>query len=293
VLEDDCLIGVKSRLPASLHVRKGETWFGSPAIQLPTRQKVTLNANWTYEPPKRMRLWRAVFEAMHTSLPTAVLITAAYIIADIIAEPIDAGTYGTALAVFLACGVGVAFIMYAISVAGKWLMMGRYRPVMKPMWSWWAMRTEAVAVFYGGLAGKAFLEFLRGTPFLPWALRPFGTRIGKGVWINWTDITEFDCITIGDHAVLNMHVCPQTHLYEDRVMKVGTIEIGTGATLGTGSTILYDTKIGDYAQVRPLTLIMKGEFLPPNTIWAGAPAQPEQEAPATPAGARVEQRSAA
>ena len=42
VIEDDALIGVKSRLPDSLACRAGETWFGSPAISLPTREKVTL-----------------------------------------------------------------------------------------------------------------------------------------------------------------------------------------------------------------------------------------------------------
>ena len=42
--------------------------------------------------------------------------------------------------------------------AVKWLLMGVYKPGMQPMWSWWAMRTEAVAVLYWGLAGKVLLE---------------------------------------------------------------------------------------------------------------------------------------
>jgi non-ribosomal peptide synthetase-like protein len=274
VIEDDALIGVKSRLPESLHVRAGETWFGSPAISLPTRERVALSDNWTYEPSRAMRLWRMVFEAMHTSFPTAVLITMAYIIADIVAVPVDEGRLGAALAIIMGAGIVTALIMYSLALLAKWAFMGVYKPVMKPMWSWWAMRTEAVAVFYGGLASKVLLEYLRGTPFLPWLLRPFGTKIGKGAWINSTDVTEFDCITIGDHAVLNMISCPQTHLYEDRVMKVGRIEIGRCATIGTGSTILYDCKIGEFAQVRPLTLVMKGESIPAHSICAGAPAQP-------------------
>jgi len=57
-------------------------------------------------------------------------------------------------------------------------------------------------------------------------------------------------------------------------MKVGRIEIGRGATVGTGSTILYDSKVGEFAQVRPLTLVMKGESIPAHSICAGSPAQP-------------------
>ena len=73
--------------------------------------------------------------------------------------------------------------------------MGRYEPTTQPMWSWWAMRTEAVAVMYWGLAGRVLLEHLRGTPFLPWVLRLFGAKFGRGVYMDMTDITEFDCVS--------------------------------------------------------------------------------------------------
>ncbi len=79
-------------------------------------------------------------------------------------------------------------------VVVKWVTMGRYEPQVKPMWSFWAMRTEACAVLYWGLAGKVLLEHLRGTPFLPWMLRLFGANFGKGVFMDMTDITEFDCV---------------------------------------------------------------------------------------------------
>ena len=273
VIEDDALIGVKSRLPESLHVKPGETWFGSPAMPMPNRQKVQLGANFTYRPPAHMRLARTVFEALHTSFPTAVLISLAYITADIIELPINAGDYATALGIFFVAGLVVSFVMLLVSVAFKWLAMGVYRPLQRPMWSWWAMRTEAVSVLYGGLASKVMLDYVRGTPFLPWLLRLYGCRIGRGTWLNCADLTEFDCVSIGDFAVLNMHANPQTHLYEDRVMKVGRIDIGRGATIGSGALVLYDTRIGEFARLEPLTVVMKGETIPPHTIWAGAPSR--------------------
>ena len=45
-------------------------------------------------------------------------------------------------------------------------------------------------------------------------------------------------------------------------------------TVGAGSTVLYDTQIGDFAQLGPLTLVMKGESIPANSEWIGAPAEP-------------------
>ncbi len=283
-VEDDALLGVKSRLPDSLHMRAGETWFGSPAFAVPNRQQVRLAAAWTYKPPRWRRVMRLLFEALHTSLPTAVLISLAYITADVIEFPINEGRWGAALGVFFVAGIVVSLIMAIVSIVFKWVAMGVYKPIQRPMWSFWAMRSEAVAVLYGGLASKVMLDYMRGTPFLAWMLRLYGMKVGRGTYINCTDFTEFDCVSIGDFAVINMHAVPQTHLYEDRVMKVGRIDIGRGATLGSGSVVLYDTSVGAYAQLAPLTVVMKGESIPPHSRWAGAPCQQTVEPSALAAG---------
>jgi non-ribosomal peptide synthetase-like protein len=273
-LGEGTLIGVKSKMPDGLRTGPNETWFGTPAMSVPSRQKVDMGAVWTYDPPKIYVLRRAIFEGLHTSLPTAVFITFGYMTADLMSDPIDTGNWWTALGIFLAAGIVIAMIMVLISALVKWALMGAYKPVMKPMWSWWAMRTEAVAVLYGGLVGKASLEFMRGTPFLPWLLKLYGTKIGRGVYMDCTDVTEFDCIKVGDFCVFNDHAVLQTHLYEDRVMKVGRIEIGRGVSVGSNTAVLYDTKVGDYAQLGSLTIVMKGESIPGHSEWGGAPAVP-------------------
>jgi len=273
-LADDTLVGVKSKLPDSLKTEPQSIWFGSPAIEFPTRQRVQALAGQTYHPPKSYLLFRAIFETIHTAIPTALFIVCGYITADVISGPLESGDWLTALGIFLAAGLVIAALLVVVAATVKWVIMGVYKPTVQPMWSWWAMRTEAVAVLYGGLVGKASLEFLRGTPFLPWALRLFGTRIGKGVWMDCTDVTEFDCITIGDFSVLNDFAVLQTHLYEDRVMKVGRIRVGRGVSIGAATTVLYDTEVGDFAQIAPLTVVMKGDRLPGHSEWEGAPSIP-------------------
>ncbi len=274
IIESDSLVGVKSKIPSSLHVKSGETWFGSPPMQIPHRQRVQVASHWTYDPPKWFKTFRYVFEALHTSLPTAVFITCGYITADVLQGAVDEGRYGTALGVFFAAGLAISAVLILLVAVVKWALMGRYQPTMQPMWSYWAMRTEAVAVLYGGLVGKFSVEYLRGTPFLPWVLRLYGARIGKGVCLLASDITEFDCVTIGDFSVVNELAVLQTHLYEDRIMKTGRLELGKGVTVGAGATVLYDTQIGDFVRLAPLTIVMKGEKVPANTSWAGAPSQP-------------------
>jgi non-ribosomal peptide synthetase-like protein len=93
--------------------------------------------------------------------------------------------------------------------------------------------------------------------------------------MDMTDITEFDCVTVGDFVALNSMCALQTHLYEDRVMKVGRIFVGKGSVVGASSTVLYDTNVGEYARLGPLTLVMKGEHIPAHSEWVGSPAEPK------------------
>ena len=65
----------------------------------------------------------------------------------------------------------------------------------------------------------------------------------------------------------------QTHLFEDRVMKMSTVRIGKGATVGDRAIVLYDASVGQDAALEPLSLAMKGEQLPVRTRWRGIPAE--------------------
>ena len=275
-IPEGALIGIKSRPPANEAMKPGDTWFGTPPIRLPVRQRFDGGgANWTYEAPRWKKLARAAFEAVHISLPTMLFIVFGTWSVQWLGPKLLDGLYVQVAILFVVVSVLISVVMTLIVIAIKWVTMGRYEPVTKPMWSWWAMRTEAVAVMYWGLAGRVLLEHLRGTPFLPWVLRLFGTKFGQGVYMDMTDITEFDCVTVGDFVAINALSALQTHLYEDRVMKVGRVKVGDGVTIGAGSTVLYDTHVGDYARLGPLTLVMKGESIPAHSEWVGAPAEPK------------------
>ena len=106
-------------------------------------------------------------------------------------------------------------------------------------------------------------------------MRFFGVKMGKKVWLNTTDITEYDMVKIDDEAMLNEDCGPQTHLFEDRIMKIGSVSIGKQSTIGSRSIILYDSEIGDNVIVDSLSLVMKGEILPSNTEWVGSPVKPK------------------
>jgi non-ribosomal peptide synthetase-like protein len=81
-------------------------------------------------------------------------------------------------------------------------------------------------------------------------------------------------VSIGDYSELNAQACPQTHLFEDRIMKIDHVNIGSRVYMGPRSAVLYSAVVGDNAKLGALTLVMKGEHIPPATGWRGCPAAP-------------------
>ncbi len=273
VVPDDVLIGVQTRTPGNVQLRPGQTWMGSPPLLLPARERIEgFPESLTFRPARARKFGRAVVESLRIVLPLAFVIASGYLIVQVVmpfAE--DEEWFSMANALVLA-GLLFGLGSFLLVVALKWILSGRYRPRAAPMWTPFVWLSEAVTNVYESLAVPNLLAHLRGTPFLPWALRLLGARIGRGVYMDTTDLTEFDCVRIGDEAELNGWCGPQTHLFEDRVMKIGHVEIGTQASIGESSTVLYDTVVGDRVLLGPLTLVAKGERLPPGTRWEGSPA---------------------
>jgi non-ribosomal peptide synthetase-like protein len=282
-LPSDSLIGVKSRPPSETEIDPGEAWFGSPPILMPARQKVDAGGDaLTFRPSRARKIGRAAYEALNISLPSMLYITFGTWAVESFGQRLLEGDYATFAALFVLDSVLISFGIMFVAAAVKWASMGRYTPRVKPMWSFWAVRNETSTVLYWGMTGRVLLEHLRGTPLLPLVLRLFGAKFGRGVFMDMIDLTEFDCVTVGDFCALNAGGALQTHLYEDRLMKIGRIRIGDGVTVGAGSTVLYDTHVGDFARLGPLTIVMKGESIPANSEWVGAPAEPAAtKAPAT------------
>jgi len=273
-LPPDVLIGVQSKAPESEMMLPGETWVGSPAVSLPSREMLKgFPDSMTFRPSVWRRIGRGLVEAARIVAPLSIIIGVGYVI---VLTAMPAAAQGDWLN--LAIELSVSGIYYGVGsflfvVALKWLLIGRYKPRAEPMWTPFVWVSEGLTSIYESIAVPNFLEFLRGTPLLPFMLRLLGVKIGRGVYMDTTDVTEYDCVQIGDHSELNAWSGPQTHLFEDRVMKIGCVQIGERVTVGIRSTILYDSRINDGVMIGPLTLVMKGEALPPESAWIGSPAQ--------------------
>ncbi|AXS78719.1 Pls/PosA family non-ribosomal peptide synthetase [Dechloromonas sp. HYN0024] len=274
-LPENVLIGVQSRAPANERMQPGDTWLGSPPINLPAREQTAgYPEALTFRPSPLRRLGRAVVEAFRIISPHALVIAVGYTVVINVMPLAEAGRWRDVCA--LLTGAGVFFSLSTIIFVAvlKWLCIWRYKTHSVPMWTPFVWTSEAITSLYVGMAVPNLMNYLRGTPWLPLALNMLGCRIGRGVYLDTTDVTEFDCVRIGDYSELNSLACPQTHLFEDRVMKIDLVDIGQRVYVGPRTTILYGAVVGDNVRLGPLSLVMKGESLPAGSSWSGCPAAP-------------------
>jgi non-ribosomal peptide synthetase-like protein len=275
-LGDNCLLGVQSLPPGEI-VQPGTSWLGSPSLFLPRRQTAEgFDESLTYRPPKRLVVCRLAIEFLRVTVPATLL--HAMLFTDIALSVLLARHLrGIALAAVLpAAYLATGALTVAIVAAVKWLLVGQYRPRVEPNWSHFVWRTELITGLYESAALPALGDWLMGTPFMPVMLRLFGSRIGQRVYLATSYLTEFDLVQIGDDAEIEQSASLQTHLFEDRVMKMSTVAIGAGATIGPRSVVLYDATVESEARLAGLSLVMKGETLPAGTTWHGIPAQTGQ-----------------
>jgi non-ribosomal peptide synthetase-like protein len=170
---------------------------------------------------------------------------------------------------YLAAATAVTLVVAAL----KWAIVGRYRPRVEPLWAPFVRHSELITGLYESFTVPALALLVTGTPWLATVLRLFGVKMGKRVYCETTFTTEFDLLRVGEDAAIGRAASLQTHLFEDRVMKMSMVTIGPGASIGPRSVVLYDATVGEGATLDALSLAMKGESIPPATHWRGIPAR--------------------
>lgn len=270
-LPEDSLVGVLTTVPPG-GVAPGTSWLGSPPFFLPQRE------TWegfteadTFRPHRRQVIVRYAIEFVRIVAPSSILALSTFVTLYALSfvaavMPLSSVVLLTPLLALLAS------LATVLLVAGiKWLVVGRYRPRVEPLWSGFVRRTEFVTGLFEATAVPVLLGMLTGTPLLGPILRLFGTRVGRRTLIDTTYLTEFDLVHIGDDVTVGAAASLQTHLFEDRVMKMSTIALEPHASVGTRAIVLYDTVLGEAAFLAPLSLVMKAERLMPRTRWRGIP----------------------
>jgi non-ribosomal peptide synthetase-like protein len=253
--------------PASL--RPHTSWFGHPAFRLPNRQVVAADATRTTHPSVLRRLTRLFWETARFVLPIVPVLSFLVYLWGV--ERAAAGSVLRLLIAIPLVTLGTALLPVVVALATKWLLLGRMRPGMRPLWSSWASRWDFYCVVWNVYVRDLAAE-LRWTALLVVLLRAAGVRIGRGVVLDGRfaeDLPDPDMITIEDGATVEGTF--QAHTFEDRVLKNGPVVVRAGATVAHNAVLLYGADVGANARVGPQSVIMKHERLLPGIDYEGFP----------------------
>lgn len=274
-LGNDSLVGVMS-IPTSTSGRMpdGTRWLGSPAFELPQIQRThCFGIERTFEPGVSLFAARGMIDIIRMLLPGILIMANAVALCIAIVA-----LYNTVpLAYVLLAVPAIALLLSGSSLIAvatlKSILIGQFHPITKPLWSTYVWVNDLVTGVYETVGAPALFPML-GTPLAPFFLRLMGCKCGRWVFLETTLFSEFDLVSIGDRAALNLGATIQPHLFEDRIMKADTISIGENCSVGNMAIVLYDTSMQVELTLAPLSVLMKGESLPSLTRWYGIPAEP-------------------
>jgi hypothetical protein len=169
---------------------------------------------------------------------------------------------------YLSLGFGIVtgYFLYGITLLFvipffNFIMPFRVKPFRGPYYSltsvpWYIHNAYTYVVRY------TFLEFVTPTPLNVLFYKMMGMKIGKGVHINTTNISDpalielEDKVTIGGSATIIAHYASQGYLIVERV------RIGKGTTIGIKATIMGDVEIGEGAIIAPHEVVYPKSRIP-------------------------------
>lgn len=271
-LPDDLLLGICTVADAQA-MPAGSAWFGHPAFELPHREVVEYDAQFTFDPTPWRYAVRLFWEFARFAVPTfGVAVVFAWFALVTAWSTVSWPVFVLVALPTATLLCGVAFT--ALVVMTKWLLLGQVRPAMHPLWSNFASRWDLMCLAWHICAGPLVSQ-LDGTLLLNGLLRITGVKVGRRVVLGSgfaEDLPDPDMLTFEDGCTVDCLF--QAHTFEDRVLKMDRIAIRAGATVGSNAVLLYGADIGAGTRVAPNSVVLKHEHLQAGLSYAGFPTRP-------------------
>jgi len=227
----------------------------------------------TYKPTPALYAMRLGYEFFRVTLPPTLYYLTFGGLFTLLTWLLRVSSLGVAALLLPLLLLVSGIVLTVVVVCIKRILVGPYRPLVRPLWSSFVRRTELVTGLYETVVVPWLLALLTGTPFAAPVFRALGCNIGSRCYLESTFLTEFDLVSVGDDCAVGIASSLQTHLFEDRVMKMSRLRIGNGCSVGPRAVVLYDSVLEDDVRLDALSLVMKGETLPAGSRWCGAPAR--------------------
>lgn len=264
---DDTLIGVASESPA--RARAYSAYLGVPALEFP-HHATPADRDRTFSPTRSLRRARALVESARLVpvLLSFVLLEFTYFYGVVVTSRDSLASAAAEIAVVL---FGGSLISLMLTIAAKWLLIGRVRTGEHPLWSAFVWRDELAWTFVETLAMPWASSTLLGTPMMNVFFRGMGATIGRNVWCETWYLDDPDLVTVGDNVVLGRNSDLQTHLFHDRLLRLDQVFLGDNVSIGSNTYVLPGTVVAHDAEIGAGSLVPRNESIPTESAWWGNP----------------------
>ncbi len=167
-------------------------------------------------------------------------------------------------------GIAMFLILSLTPILVKWVLVGRWKPGLIPIWSlayvrFWAVKT---------LTRANPLALFAGSPIYVLYLRLLGAKIGKGVVIfSRTVPVCTDLLTIGDNTVIHKNSFFLCYRARPGVLEKGPVTFGRNVLVSEKTTFDIGTSMGDDSQLAHASALQTGQAVPAGQSWHGSPAE--------------------
>lgn len=163
-------------------------------------------------------------------------------------------------------GVALGFFTYGISVIFivplvNFLLPLRMKAFRGPWYSlgaipWYVHNALTYMVRF------TFLEFITPSPMNILFYRMMGMKIGKGVVINTTNISDPCLITLGDYVTVGGSATLFAHYGQRGYLIISPVTIGKGTTVGLKASVMGGSQIGENVTIKPHTAVLPRTKIP-------------------------------
>lgn len=163
-----------------------------------------------------------------------------------------------------------------LSIATKWLLLGRIREGSYPLWGWYYCRFW----FVRAVIHAAPVHYLDGTPLINVYYRLMGARIGRDVFISQAGarrsngLTTFDVLSVGDGSSIGAESSLDGASVEGGMLRIAPVSIGRGCWIGNRCAVGGHAVVEDGAGLADLSMLPDGTRVPAGELWRGSPAAP-------------------
>ena len=171
----------------------------------------------------------------------------------------------------VAMSLAIGFLLYGLTLILVVPLINFLLPFKTQPWrgSWFSL--QAIPWYIHNaltqLARYSFLDHVTPTPINILFYRLMGMKIGKGVIINTSNISDPGLITIGDYVTIGGSATIFAHYGQKGYLIISNTIIGKGATIGLKASVMGDVHVGAGATITPHTVLMpKTRVAPEETI---------------------------